>query len=330
MGETTTTFPEVWLVLMLCSIRFAALDIADPVTGRMKAPVIPGHEFCGIVEALGEGSAEEYGLKVGSKCTLDPLPILAERLLTAKSPFRFQKVGDLVVCEQIFACHNCWFCKKELYNKCDKLRIYGQAVDGACADYMLYRKGSFIYKCPEGMTSYQAVLVEPVAVSVHAMERAKLEDGMTVLIAGAGPIGLGVVAAIRHYFPSIKIVRFFCNRVFQRSFRTDGTDRLPDHRFASTFTSSNSISRRKSELTTHLTSRHRAFLKFSPRLRPRLSLTDAAGRMFTLSARATRRRFLRVSPSSASVEPSATLEFARMEIALPTGTQFRGLLTGFS
>ena len=38
------------------------------------------------------------------------------------------------------------------------------------------------------------------------MDRANLEDGMTVLIAGAGPIGLGVVAAIRQYFKSVKIV----------------------------------------------------------------------------------------------------------------------------
>lgn len=140
--------------------------------------MIPGHEFVGIVAELGKGSAEEYGLKV----------------------------GDPVVCEQIYACHKCWFCKHELPNKCDDLRIYGQAVDGACADYMLYKKGSYIYKCPDGMPAYQGVLVEPVAVSVHAMDRAKLEDNMTILISGAGPIGLGVVASVRRYFPSITIV----------------------------------------------------------------------------------------------------------------------------
>ncbi|KAI9019722.1 chaperonin 10-like protein [Hyaloraphidium curvatum] len=150
----------------------------DPKTGRAKPPVIPGHEFVGDVAALGEGAAEAFGLKI----------------------------GDPVVCEQIYACHECWFCRHELPNKCDKLRIYGQALDGACADFMVYRKGSYVYKCPDGMPPYRGVLVEPVAVSVHAMDRAKLEDGMTVLIAGAGPIGLGVVAAIRMYLPSITII----------------------------------------------------------------------------------------------------------------------------
>ena len=56
------------------------------------------------------------------------------------------------------------------------------------------------------MPAYQGVLVEPVAVSVHAMDRAQLKGDMTILISGAGPIGLGVIASVRKYFPSITIV----------------------------------------------------------------------------------------------------------------------------
>jgi hypothetical protein len=50
------------------------------------------------------------------------------------------------VAEQLFVCKTCWFCVHGHYNKCDALKLYGQAVDGAMATFMLYKSGSFIHK----------------------------------------------------------------------------------------------------------------------------------------------------------------------------------------
>ena len=59
-------------------------------------------------------------------------------------------------------------------HKCDKLVIYGQGIDGSMAEYMIYQKGSWLHKVPKDLTPTYAVLAEPIAVSVRAMDRAQL------------------------------------------------------------------------------------------------------------------------------------------------------------
>ncbi|UJR38664.1 hypothetical protein I4U23_031330 [Adineta vaga] len=149
------------------------------VGGRARSGVIPGHEFVGqIVE-------------------IDPQIALTESL----------SIGDVVVAEQLLVCRNqCWYCKNGMEHKCEKLTIYGQGVDGSMAEYMIYQKGSFLHKVPKNMSPIYAVLAEPLAVSIRAMDRASLKETDLVVISGCGTIGLGVVAAIHTYFPQISMV----------------------------------------------------------------------------------------------------------------------------
>ncbi|CAF1546320.1 unnamed protein product [Rotaria sp. Silwood1] len=149
------------------------------INGCARRGVIPGHEF------------------VGSVVDIDPF-IARDQSIS---------VGDVVVAEQFVACRNqCWFCKNGMEHKCDKLIIYGQDVDGSMAEYMIYQKGSRIYKVPENVSPTYAVLAESVAFAVRAMDRAKLKTTDLVVISGCGAIGLGLVAAIETFYPNISMI----------------------------------------------------------------------------------------------------------------------------
>jgi threonine dehydrogenase-like Zn-dependent dehydrogenase len=140
--------------------------------GYCQPPVIPGHEFVGQVVALGPGAAEKYGLAL----------------------------GDLAISEQIVPCWECRFCKRGQYWMCDRKHdVYGfrQRTHGAMAGYMKFPADAINHKVPKALTPRQAVYIEPLACAIHAVQRAGIELGDTVVISGCGPLGLGMVAAAR-------------------------------------------------------------------------------------------------------------------------------------
>jgi len=148
-------------------------------TGYCQPPVIPGHEFVGQVVALGEGAAEKYGLQV----------------------------GDMAISEQIVPCGECRFCKNGQYWMCQVGDVYGfrQAAFGAMAEYMVFPRKALNHKLPATMPLEQAVLIEPLACSIHAVDRADIKPGEVVVVAGNGPLGLGMVAAARLKKPGLLI-----------------------------------------------------------------------------------------------------------------------------
>jgi threonine dehydrogenase-like Zn-dependent dehydrogenase len=137
-----------------------------------QPPVTPGHEFVGEVVVLGEGAAQKYGLAI----------------------------GDLAISEQIVPCWECRFCKRGQYWMCDRKHdVYGfrQRTPGAMAEYMRFPADAINHKVPTLITTRQAVYIEPLACAIHAVQRGQIELGDTVVIAGCGPLGLGMVAAAR-------------------------------------------------------------------------------------------------------------------------------------
>ncbi len=148
--------------------------------GYCQAPVIPGHEFVGKVVALGENAGEKYGLQP----------------------------GDIAVSEQIVPCWKCRFCKRGQYWMCqDKHDVYGfrQATFGAMAEYMKFPVGSLNYKVPHSIPPHHAAFIEPLGCSIHAVERGEIQLDDVVVIAGCGPLGLGMVAAARLKNPRLII-----------------------------------------------------------------------------------------------------------------------------
>lgn len=147
--------------------------------GYCQAPVIPGHEFVGEVVALGQGAGEKYGLAL----------------------------GDRAVSEQIVPCWNCRFCREGHYWMCNVHDIYGfrQRTFGAMAEYVRFPAGALNYKVPATLSPQEAVFIEPLACSIHAVQRGNIEFQDVVVIAGAGPLGLGMVAAARMKSPALLI-----------------------------------------------------------------------------------------------------------------------------
>jgi len=110
---------------------------------------------------------------------------------------RFQ-VGDRVVVEPIISCGRCRNCRVGRYNICKELKFLGVHTDGAFAEYLVIPEKR-AYRIPEHLSYNEATVLEPTAVGVHVIKRAQVSLGDTVVILGAGRIGLqiGQVAKAR-------------------------------------------------------------------------------------------------------------------------------------
>lgn len=137
----------------------------------VQVPVTAGHELIGTVYALGEGAGEKYGLTL----------------------------GDRAISEQIVPCGECRYCRTGKYWLCNVHDIYGfhTATHGGMADFMLFPAKALNYKVPRELPIEKAALIEPLACSLHAVNRASIQFGDTVVIAGCGTLGLGMVALAR-------------------------------------------------------------------------------------------------------------------------------------
>ncbi len=104
--------------------------------------------------------------------------------------------GDRIVSVNSAPCYNCYYCRLGRYSLCENL-IYN---NGAYAEYIkvpgdILRKNT--YKIPEGIKYREAALLEPLSCVVHGIEESNINIGDTVVINGAGPIGLMFVALAR-------------------------------------------------------------------------------------------------------------------------------------
>ncbi|MFB0515668.1 MAG: zinc-binding dehydrogenase [Candidatus Neomarinimicrobiota bacterium] len=120
-------------------------------------PVVQGHEFSAIVEAVGEGITT---IQPGMKCTARPQIV----------------------------CGECGPCLRGDYNICDVLRVEGFQAPG-CAQDLFLTTPQKIVPFPDSMSFEQGALVEPTAVAVHSTGRAGAFAGKSVAVLGAGPIG---------------------------------------------------------------------------------------------------------------------------------------------
>ncbi len=145
-------------------------------------PVVLGHEGSGEI------------VKIGRNVTVD----------SAGKPVA---VGDkIVTC--VIPCGECNACRNTpaRTNLCERCGVYGLFPDddihfnGYFAEYLVIRPNSTFFNVT-GMNLDQRMLVEPAAVAVHAVERAKttglLRFNTSVLVQGCGPIGLMVMAVLR-------------------------------------------------------------------------------------------------------------------------------------
>lgn len=126
---------------------------------KVGVPVTLGHEFAGVVTEVGEGVTE-------------------------------WKVGDRVTSETTYdICGKCGYCKSGDYNLCNRRKGLGTHQDGGFAKYLIARKQS-VHKIPDNVDDRSAALTEPLACTLHAINKADIYEGDWVLVTGPGPIGL--------------------------------------------------------------------------------------------------------------------------------------------
>jgi L-iditol 2-dehydrogenase len=121
-------------------------------------PVVLGHEVAGIVDAVG---ADVRGL--------------AE--------------GDLVTVQPNTFCGICRYCRMGREHLCLNLRAYGVHMNGGFSEAMVVSART-VYRLPAGIDGRVGCLAEPLACCVHGMDRLTAQSGATVLVIGAGLIGL--------------------------------------------------------------------------------------------------------------------------------------------
>lgn len=132
---------------------------------RTKLPLIPGHEFAGVVEETGR-----------SVTTLFP--------------------GDKVTVDPIIWCGKCAACLAGHYPACTSLRIVGVDLDGGFAEYVSVPAG-MVYKIPDHIADEYAALIEVLSIGFHASARAGLGKNDDILIAGTGKVGQSILHAAK-------------------------------------------------------------------------------------------------------------------------------------
>lgn len=150
---------EIVVRLKDCGICGSDLHAARSTKFAMPAGTIMGHELAGVVEEVGAG-VEGFTR------------------------------GDAVVAMSYVACGHCAMCQAGIGVRClaSKPLGFGE-VAGGFAELMKTRPGS-LFKVPAGMSLRAAAMIEPLVVGLHGLRRARFQLGDSVLIMGAGSIGL--------------------------------------------------------------------------------------------------------------------------------------------
>lgn len=175
------------LYVGICGADVASYTGNQPFT---TYPRIPGHEFSAEIIEIPEN---DNGLKK----------------------------GDVVTCNPYFNCGKCYSCERGHVNCCTDNRTMGVQRDGAFCEY-ISMPVERIYP-GMGLTAQELALIEPFSISRHAISRAAIRPTDSVLIVGAGPIGLFALLAAKQFAGKIAVADVLNNRLdLAMSYGADG------------------------------------------------------------------------------------------------------------
>lgn len=166
---------EVLIQVKYCGVCGTDVHIfhGDGGAFAVTAPLVPGHEFSGIVA------------KVGAKVTQ-------------------VKVGDRVSGDPNDMCGECYFCKNGKQHFCTNNIGYGTTVDGGFAEYIIMREKQ-VYKFSEDLSFIEAAMAEPIACCLNGIDLCNIKPGATVLVIGGGPIGM-IMMQLAKYSGASKLI----------------------------------------------------------------------------------------------------------------------------
>lgn len=151
---------EVKIQVKYCGICGTDIHIfhGDGGCCDVTPPLVPGHEFSGVVAEVGAGVKT---VKVGDRVTGDP--------------------NDM--------CGECYFCKNGMQHFCKNNIGIGTTVDGGFAEYVIMREKQ-VYKVSDDLSFIEAAMAEPISCCLHGIDLCNIKAGDTVLVIGGGPIGM--------------------------------------------------------------------------------------------------------------------------------------------
>lgn len=119
------------------------------------------------------------------------------------------KVGDRVVGSFLIVCGACWWCAREEFSNCDRMWVLGYGMftgdlDGAQAEYVRVPTADWnLHAVDDSLTDEQAIFAGDIlATGAYICARANIQEGDSVAIIGAGPVGLMTLMNARAYNPS--------------------------------------------------------------------------------------------------------------------------------
>ncbi len=153
---------------------------AGPYRTPIAQPTVPGHEMMGVVDQLGEG-------------------------VTSDSDGQPLAKGDRVVYGYTFPCRRCPYCRTGRTTWCTQKGLHKRTsaevaphFNGAFAQYYFLWPNHFVYKCPDAIADpFAATLNCAMAQVIYGVEEARVGLGETVIIQGAGGLGLLATAVAR-------------------------------------------------------------------------------------------------------------------------------------
>lgn len=150
-----------WVVVKVESASLCGTDVHQ-YDGRIDTPFprVPGHDFAGVVESVGEGVDEAL-------------------------------VGQKVAVKPSLPCRECEQCGKGKPADCPRKKLIGLWSDGCMTEKVTVPSVNLIPR-PDGVEAWQASLLEPLAVGLNTVDRLRILLGETVVVLGQGPIGLAL------------------------------------------------------------------------------------------------------------------------------------------
>jgi threonine dehydrogenase-like Zn-dependent dehydrogenase len=132
---------------------------------RTKLPLIPGHEFMGIVVETG---SEVTDIEIGDRVAVDP----------------------------VIWCGKCPACRRQHYPACTSLKLLGVDMDGGFGQYVI-AKSHMLYKLTPNIPDIHGSLVEVLGIGFHSVNRAEVTENDSIAIWGTGKVGHSILQAVK-------------------------------------------------------------------------------------------------------------------------------------
>ncbi len=176
---------EIRIKIEACAV--CGTDLKSYLHGnpRIKAPQVMGHEFTGLIDTIGE-NVEGFS------------------------------IGDRIVMATSISCGECFYCKRGWRNLCVNLAPMGFSFPGGMTEFTTIPgralQNGHVVKVPADVKPEHACLAEPLSCAVNCAQSCDIRRGDTVVVVGAGPMGI-MNACIGRQFGAGKIILAEINEV---------------------------------------------------------------------------------------------------------------------